>query len=113
MTEERSLEGWRPAVGEEVSLDDVVDLAFDYRGDVTVVLRDARELTGYVYNRDRDAAGPYLQMSDPAGASHTIRYGDVCTVLFTGKDTAAGKSYEAWLKRKAEARAHEGRGAGA
>jgi hypothetical protein len=100
-----SLEGWSPRIGADVSLDDVVDLAFDYRGDVTVVLGDGRQLTGYVYNRNRDVPEPYLQLVDPAGASHTFRYVELRRIEFTGKDSAAGKSYEAWLRRKAEATA--------
>jgi hypothetical protein len=103
MTDAPSLEGWSPVVGEEISLADVVDLAFDYRGDVTVVRRDGGELTGYLYNRDRAAAEPFLQLLDPTGAAHTLRYAEVRTIRFTGKDTAAGKSYDAWLRRKAEA----------
>ncbi|HET9491934.1 MAG TPA: hypothetical protein VFR64_19570 [Methylomirabilota bacterium] len=100
MPEERSLEGWAPRVGGEVTLAQVIDLAFDYRGDVTIVLADGRSLTGYVYNRDRDAADPYLMVFDPGGASHTVRYADVRTIRFTGRDTAAGASYEAWRQRK-------------
>jgi len=100
--DEKSLEGWAPAVGDEVSLHEVVDLAFDYRGDVTVMLSTGRALVGYVYNRDREAVDPYLQMFDPSGASHTLRYAEIRAVEFTGKDTASGKSYEAWLRRKAE-----------
>ena len=105
MTDEKSLEGWAPAVGDEVQLNDVVDLAFDYRGDVTVTLNTGHAVVGYVYNRDGEAAEPYLQMFDPSGASHTLRYTEIRTVEFTGKDTASGKSYEAWLRRKAEASA--------
>lgn len=105
MTEEGSLEGWAPRVGVDVSLEEVVDRAFDYRGDVTVVLRDGGQLTGYLYNRARDVPEPYLQMFDPSGTSHTLRYVEVHRIEFTGKDPAAGKSYEAWLRRKAEARA--------
>ena len=93
--DEESLEGWAPAVGDEVHLDKVVDLAFDYRGDVTVTLNTGGALVGYVYNRDGEAADPYLQMVDPTGASHTLRYAEIRTVEFTGKDTASGKSYEA------------------
>jgi hypothetical protein len=99
-----SLEGWTPVVGDDITLEALVDLAFDYRGDVTVVRHDGDELAGYVYNRDRDAAEPFLMLFDPSGASHTVRYADIRTINFTGKDTAAGKSYEAWLRRKAEAR---------
>jgi hypothetical protein len=101
--DEKSLEGWAPALGEETKLEKVVDLAFDYRGDVTVTLDSGRALVGYVYNRDGEVPDPYLQMFDPAGDSHTVRYAEIRTVEFTGKDTASGKSYEAWLRRKAEA----------
>lgn len=104
MPEERSLEGWAPRVGDEVKLTEVIDLAFDYRGDVTVVLTDGRDLIGYVYNRDRDVTEPYLQVFDPSGASHTLRYTEIRTIRFTGRDTAAGTSYEAWLRRKGETR---------
>ena len=103
MLEERSLQGWSPRVGDGVTLAQVIDLAFDYRGDVTVVLADGRALTGYVYNRDRDAADPYLMVFDPSGASHTLRYADIRTIDFTGRDTAAGAPYDAWRQRKEKA----------
>jgi len=92
-----------PAVGVEVPLEEVIDCAFDYRGDVTVVMADGRELTGYVYNREREVPEPYLQMFEPTGVSRTLCYAAIRTVRFTGRDTAAGKSYEAWLRRKTEA----------
>jgi hypothetical protein len=34
------------------------------------------------------------------GGPHRVPYADVRTIHFTGKDTAAGKSYAAWLARK-------------
>jgi len=103
MAEADSLEGWAPVIGVEATLDEVVDRAFDYRGDVTLVTASGRELVGYVYNRDRHAAQPHLQMFDAAGASHTFEYSEIRAIRFTGRDTAAGQSYEAWLRRKAEA----------
>ncbi|OLC16866.1 MAG: hypothetical protein AUH29_03890 [Candidatus Rokubacteria bacterium 13_1_40CM_69_27] len=103
MMVERSLEGWSPTIGGGVTLHEVVDLAFDYRGDVTIVRSDGTEVIGYVYNRNRDVPEPFLQLFDPTGASHTFRYAEVRTVRFTGRDTAAGKSYEAWLRRKTQA----------
>jgi hypothetical protein len=104
MTEERSLEGWAPRIGDDAKLSEVIDLAFDYRGDVTLGLTDGRDLTGYVYNRDCAVSEPYLQLVDASGASHTLRYAEVRTIRFTGRDTAAGTSYEAWLRRKRETR---------
>lgn len=93
-------EGWDAPVATDADRRAAIEAAFDYRGDVTIVLADGRSLTGYVYNRDRDAADPYLMVFDPGGASHTVRYADVRTIRFTGRDTAAGASYEAWRQRK-------------
>jgi hypothetical protein len=101
MEAEKSLEGWTPEPSEALSLARIVDLAFDYRGNTTVILRDGAKLHGYVSNRDAEAATPYLEMFDAEGdGPHRLAYGDVRTIHFTGKDTAAGKSYAAWLARK-------------
>jgi hypothetical protein len=44
---------------------------------------------------------PYLEMFDAEGEGpHRLAYADIRTIHFTGKDTAAGKSYAAWLARK-------------
>ena len=97
------LEGWDPAVGVEVSLEDIVDRAFDYRGDVTVVRQDGTEVIGYLFNRNAEGARRFVEMFDRAGEGPlTIPYAEIRTIRFTGKDTAAGKSYEAWLRRKTE-----------
>jgi hypothetical protein len=98
---EKTLEGWAPEPDAALPLARIVDLAFDYRGNVTVVLRDGRTLYGYVSNRDADAPAPYLEMFDgEGGGPHLVQLADVRTIHFTGKDTAAGKSYAAWLARK-------------
>jgi hypothetical protein len=98
-----SLEGWEPAVGSAVALAEVVERAFDYRGDVTVVRQDGSEIVGYLFNRDADALRPFVQMFDRAGEGPlTIPYADIRAIRFTGRDTAAGKSYEAWRRRKIE-----------
>jgi hypothetical protein len=105
-----SLEGWVPEIGETLPLSRVVDLAFDYRGNTTVVRTDGTELEGYVFNRDADAPEPFLQVFDVAGGGpHTIRYAEIRTIRFTGKDPAAGNSYAAWLRRRADERAAHAR----
>ena len=111
MEDEKTLEGWAPEPGAELSLARIVDLAFDYRGNTTVVLQDGATLYGYVCNRDAEAPTPYLEMLDADGAGpHRIPYADIRTVHFTGKDTAAGKSYAAWLARKQAEKAAHGAG---
>jgi hypothetical protein len=39
-----TLEGWVPKIGEYLTLAEVIDLAFDYRGDATVVKVDGTEV---------------------------------------------------------------------
>jgi len=99
MTPEPTLEGWTPAEGTDVRA--IIEHAFDYRGDVTVVRYDGREIVGYVFNRNGDVAAPFIQMF-PSGQDGmlTIAYADIRTIRFTGRDTAAGDSYAAWLRRR-------------
>lgn len=98
-----SLEGWAPEVGPDLSLAELVDLAFDYRGHVTLVRRDGTEVSGYLFNRDAETAEPFVEMFDLNGSGPTtIPYALIRTIRFTGKDMASGKSYEAWLKGRAQ-----------
>jgi hypothetical protein len=104
VTDEVSLEGWIP--GPDVPLADVIDRAFDYRGNVTIERHDGRTIMGYVSNRDPRAREPFIQLFDDAGEGPiTIPYAAIRTIRFTGKDPAAGNSYAAWLDRKAAAKA--------
>jgi hypothetical protein len=97
------LEGWEPVVGVEVSLEEAVERAFDYRGDVTVVRHDGSEVVGYLFNRNAEVDRRFVQLFDRAGEGPlTIPYAEIRAIRFTGRDTAAGKSYEAWLRRKTE-----------
>ncbi len=111
MEAEKTLEGWAPEPDAEMPLAQIVELAFDYRGNTTVVTRDGASLHGYVFNRDADAPEPFLEMFDAEGGGpYRVPYAEVRTIHFTGKDTAAGKSYAAWLARKQAEKA--GRAAG-
>jgi hypothetical protein len=106
MTDGATLEGWAPEIGPGLSLADVVDKAFDYRGNVTVVLTDGSQIEGYLFNRNADAPEPFVQLFDVSGGGpHTISYREIRTIRFTGRDTAAGNSYAAWLRAKEAAKA--------
>ena len=105
MPEEAALEGWAPQIGTEVTLEQLIERAFDYRGNVTVIRRDGSSVEGYLFNRNRDVADPFVEMFDKDGHGPlTILYGDIRTIRFTGKDTAAGNSYAAWLRAKEAAK---------
>ena len=109
-----SLEGWVPDVGQYLTLEEVVEFAFDYRGNTTIVKRDGRELVGYIFNRNADVPEPFIQFFDEQGEGpFTLPYADIATIKFTGKDTAAGNSWKAWVERKEKERALKAAAAGA
>ena len=106
LPDEHGLEGWDPGPVDGSALADVVERAFDYRGDVTVVRRDGEELVGYLFNRNRDVATPYVQVyASDGGDAVSIPYADIRSIRFTGRDTAAGNSYAAWLRSREAAKA--------
>jgi hypothetical protein len=96
-----TLEGWVPEIGAYLTLAEVIEFAFDYRGNTTIVKRDGTEVVGYVFNRNTLAAEPFVQIFDEVGdGPFTIPYSQITNIKFTGKDTAAGNSWKAWLERK-------------
>lgn len=103
-----TLQGWVPEIGEFLTLAEVIDLAFDYRGNTTVVKVDETEIEGYVFNRDREAPEPFIQLFDVAGNGPIrIPYSEIRNIKFTGGDTAAGNSWQAWLERKEREKAEK------
>jgi hypothetical protein len=101
-----SRQGWEPEIGPGLTLAEVVDEAFDYRGNTTIVKRDGAEVVGYIFNRNAAVPEPYLQYFDEAGEGpFTLRYAEVATIKFTGRDTAAGNSWKAWVERRERERA--------
>jgi len=106
-----TLEGWVPEIGASLTLAEVIDRAFDYRGNTTIVKRDGTEVVGYLFNRNRLVPEPFVQFFDEKGdGPFTVLYADIANITFTGKDTAAGNSWKAWVERKERERTQ---GAGA
>ena len=94
-------EGWVPVINEYLSLAEVIELAFDYRGNTTIVKTGGTEVVGYIFNRNRELPEPYIQYFDLAGnGPFKLLYSEIQTIKFTGKDTAAGNSWQAWVERK-------------
>ena len=103
-----SLEGrvFRPASRKELA--EAVELAFDYRGDVTLELTSGGLVVGYLFNRDVDAPDPWIEVfpaDDPT--PRRIAYADISSLAFTGEDTANGKSWETWVSKKESERRAE------
>jgi len=82
-------------------LTEAVELAFDYRGDVTVSLKSGGSISGYLFNRQVSGSDSYLEIF-PSDSSETrrIRYDQIAAIAFTGEDTATGKSWETWVAKK-------------
>jgi len=103
-----SLEGrfFHPASPVEVT--EAIELAFDYRGDVTVQVKSGERIEGYIFNRDANGPAPSLELfpKDAPGV-RLILYTDIESIAFTGEDTASGKSWEAWTTKKESERRAE------
>jgi hypothetical protein len=109
-----SLQGWVPEIGPYLTLAEVIEHAFDYRGNVALVRRDGSELVGYLSNRDAGAAEPFVQIIDEQGDGPIrVPYADIVNILFTGKDPAEGNSWKAWIERKEREKAQQAASHGA
>jgi len=102
------LEGWLPALATEEEVRVALEKAFDYRGDVTITRKDGTVVEGYIFDR---RTGPTLAASivrlfpKDQQEKLTVRYDEIAKLDFSGKDTAAGKSWETWLKKYQEKKA--------
>jgi hypothetical protein len=107
--EHENLEGWIPALASESEIREALEKAFDYRGDLTITLKNGEKLEGYLFDRRNDGTTLdecYARMI-PKGRREKIRiaYSDVAALAFSGKDTAAGKTFAAWVKKYHEKKA--------
>ncbi len=80
-----------------------IGLAFDYRGDVTIKLKSTGQtIEGYVFDRgSKTASGDDAIRVLPTDGSPrtTLRCDDIAELRFSGRDTAAGKSFDTWMKK--------------
>jgi hypothetical protein len=107
-TAHEQLEGWIPQLASEEEIRIALEKAFDYRGDVTITRKDGSKIEGYLFDR---RSGSTLKDSlvrlYPKNSDEkvSISYADIAALAFTGRDTAAGKSWEAWMKKYAQKKA--------
>lgn len=86
---------------------EAIDKAFDYRGDVTLQVR-GETIEGYIFNRDAKAKPPRVELFvKDSEEPKIIPYADIESIAFTGRDTADGKSWDAWVSKKADQRQAE------
>lgn len=86
-------------------LREALNAAFDYRGDVTLHLADGSAIECYVFDRregDSLDSSQVRIMLAGGGEKRTIAYAQIRRLEFSGKDAAAGKTWENWVRRYVE-----------
>jgi hypothetical protein len=97
-----SVQGWVPKLATEEELRIALEKAFDYRGDVTLTLKDNSKIEGYIFDRMSGATLPtsfVRVLPKDSNQRVKIAYADIAALAFSGRDTAAGKSWEAWVNK--------------
>jgi hypothetical protein len=106
--EREQLEGWIPALASDAEVREALEKAFDYRGDITITRKDGTQIVGYLFDRRQGSslADSFVRII-PTNAPTKVNvvYSDIAALAFSGKDTAAGKTFEAWVKKYWEKKA--------
>ena len=101
-TTRESVEGWIPDLASEREIRDALEKAFDYRGDVSITRKDGSKVEGYIFDRvsGDTLAESYVRVLPSNSSRRTkISYADIAALAFSGRDPAAGKSWEAWVRK--------------
>jgi len=106
MAQTENLHGYAVDDSDPAALAHAVELAFNYRGDVTIARRSTGEsIEGYVFDwsAGRGSSDAKLRMIPKDSQQRvSIPVSDISSLRFTGKDTASGKSFESWIRKYAE-----------
>jgi hypothetical protein len=107
--DEKTLQGWIPPLASDAEIRDALEKAFDYRGDVTLTLKDGSKVEGYLFDRRSNGATlevctAWLYPKD-RDAKVSVAYSEIARLEFSGKDTAHGKSFETWIRKYNEKKA--------
>jgi hypothetical protein len=106
--EREQLEGWIPTLASDAEIREALEKAFDYRGDVTITRKDGSQIVGYLFDRRSGSslADSFVRIIPSNAATKVnVAYSDIAALAFSGRDTAAGKTFEAWVKKYWEKKA--------
>lgn len=75
-------------------LEQQIEAAFGFRGNVTLTLRDGSRLEGYLFNRDfaphaKLKSAPFVEVDLLDGERRRLLVADLASIELTGKDHAA------------------------
>ena len=102
------LEGWVPELASPDDLREALEEAFDYRGDVSLTRKDGSKVEGYVFDRVRGSGleTSFVRVLPKDGSGKLkISYAEIGALAFAGRDMAAGKSWETWVRNYWERKA--------
>ncbi len=99
--EHAQLQGSVPTLATEADLREALEKAFDYRGDITITRKDGTQIEGYLFDRRQGKTidDSLVRILPANGPRVSIPYSDVAALAFTGRDSAAGRSWEAWVRK--------------
>jgi hypothetical protein len=98
----QTVQGWIPELASDEDVRQALETAFDYRGDVTLTCKDGSQTEGYIFDRVSGATlgSSYVRIMPSNGAPRQkIAYANIRSLAFSGRDSAAGKSWEAWVRK--------------
>ena len=81
-----------------------LELTRDYRGDTTIHLKSGEPLNGFVFSVEGKSLDELaIRMDLPGDAERKlVLASEISHIELDGRDPAAGKSWEKWVKRYAE-----------
>ncbi|MBV8708354.1 MAG: hypothetical protein JO028_14280 [Acidobacteriaceae bacterium] len=104
----QQLQGWVPPLESEEMIREALEKAFDYRGDIRITRKDGSVVDGYLYDRrnGKTLADSLVRLLPADGSPRVnIPYSDIAALKFSDRDPAAGKSWEAWVRKYWEKKA--------
>ena len=107
-TAHEKLEGSVPSLTNEEELRNALEQAFDYRGDVSITRKDGAKIEGYIFDRSSGTglADSFVRLLPKDGSPKIkIPYLEIAGVAFSGRDMAAGKTWENWVRHYWEKKA--------
>jgi hypothetical protein len=107
-TVHEKLEGSVPSLANEEDVRKALEQAFDYRGDVSITRKDGSKIDGYIFDRSSGAtlAASFVRLLPKDGSPRIkISYAEIAALAFSGRDMAAGKSWENWVRHYWEKKA--------
>jgi hypothetical protein len=106
--EREQLEGWVPSLASDDEVREALEKAFDYRGDITVTRKDGSQIQGYLFDRRSGSAlnNSFVRIIPTNEKTKVnIAYSEIAALEFSGRDNAAGKTFEVWVRKYWEKKA--------